>query len=105
MTMATMGPAKAVWDHAHQYYDIGVWRLIVECWHTLAILEALDQVEERTSTPFLLDAVAIDHFSRIVLAFPKGASLTGWWPLGYVWRGRSSTGRTRLYGCRKVRLG
>jgi hypothetical protein len=67
MTLASMGTAQAVLDHANQFYDTGAWYVIAECWDTLAILEELHQVEERTSTLFLLDAAAISHFSRVVL--------------------------------------
>jgi hypothetical protein len=40
--------------------------VIAECWDTLAILEELDQVEERTAQRFELDDAAISHFSGMI---------------------------------------
>jgi hypothetical protein len=64
--MANMAMAQAVLNHAHDYYDSGSWYVIAECWDTLAILEELDQVEERTAKPFDLDVTAISHFSEMI---------------------------------------
>ena len=64
--MANMGMAQAVLNHAHDYYDTGSWYVIAECWDTLAILEELDQHEERTAKPFDLDVAAISHFSQMI---------------------------------------
>jgi hypothetical protein len=69
--MANMAMAQAVLNHAHDYYDAGSWYVIAECWDTLAILEELDQQEERTAKPFALDVEAISHFSGIVHRSPK----------------------------------
>ena len=70
--MANMAMAQAVLNHAQDFYNTGSWYVISECWDTLAILDELDQVEERTSTPFLLDSAAIEHFAQVVLAAPEG---------------------------------
>ena len=64
--MANMAMAQAVLNHAHDYYDTGSWYVIAECWDTLAILEELDQVEERGSTRFEFDGAAIAHFSQMI---------------------------------------
>ena len=64
--MANMAMAQAVLNHAHDFYDTGSWYVIAECWDTLAILEELDQQEERTAQRFELDDAAISHFSQMV---------------------------------------
>ena len=64
--MANMAMAKAVLNHANDFYDTGSWYVIAECWDTLAILEELDQVEEHTAERFELDVAAISHFSEMV---------------------------------------
>ena len=65
-TMAKMAMAQAVLNHAQDYYDTGSWYVIAECWDTLAILEELDQVEEREATRFEFDGAAIAHFSQMI---------------------------------------
>jgi hypothetical protein len=64
--MASMAMAKAVLEHAHQFYDIDNWHVIAECWDAWAVLEELDQHEERAGTPFHLDAGAISHFAALI---------------------------------------
>ncbi len=64
--MASMAMAQAVLNHAHDYYDSGSWYVIAECWDTLAILEELDQQEERSAQRFELEVAAISHFSQII---------------------------------------
>jgi hypothetical protein len=63
--MASMAMARAVLEHADQFYDAG-WYVIAECWDTFAVLEELDQYEAETNTPFTLEAAAIGHFARMV---------------------------------------
>lgn len=64
--MASMAMAQAVLNHAHDYYDTGSWYVIAECWDTLAILEELDQQEDRSAQRFELEVAAISHFSQII---------------------------------------
>jgi hypothetical protein len=64
--MANMAMAKAVLEHAHQFYDVGAWCVIAECWDLWAVLEELDRVEEATQVPFELDASAVSHFAMII---------------------------------------
>ena len=64
--MAKIATAQAVLNHAQDYYDRGSWYVIAECWDTLAILEELDQVEERDAVTFDFDHAAIAHFSRMI---------------------------------------
>ncbi|MDZ4374627.1 MAG: hypothetical protein U1C74_24835 [Phenylobacterium sp.] len=60
--MTTMAMAQAVFQHAHDFYDTGSWYVVAECWDVLAIAEELDRQEERSATPFELEAAAIAHF-------------------------------------------
>jgi hypothetical protein len=69
--MANMTMAKAVLEHAHQFYDVGAWYVVAECWDLWAVLEELDRVEEATQVPFELEASAIGHFATII--DPKAA--------------------------------
>ena len=64
--MAKMAMAQAVLNHAQDYYDRGSWYVIAECWDTLAILEELDQVEERGEACFEFDGAAIAYFSEMI---------------------------------------
>jgi hypothetical protein len=64
--MANMAMAQAVLNHAHDFYDTGSWYVIAECWDTWAILEELDQQEERATKTFDLDVAAISHFSDMI---------------------------------------
>ena len=64
--MANEAMAKAVLDHAHEHYDVGAWYVVAECWDLWAVLEELDQHEQRTRTCFELDTGAIAHFAQIV---------------------------------------
>jgi len=64
--MAKMAMAQAVLNHAQDFYDTGSWYVIAECWDTLAILEELDQVEERGEARFEFDAAAIAYFSEMI---------------------------------------
>ena len=64
--MANEAMAKAVLDHAHQFYDIGAWYVVAECWDLWSVLEELDHYEARTRTLFEIDAGAIAHFASII---------------------------------------
>jgi len=64
--MATMTTAQAVLEHAHQFYDVGNWYLVAECWDLLAIAEELDRQENLTGQVFELDVAAIAHFAKII---------------------------------------
>jgi len=64
--MAKMAMAQAVLNHAQDFYDRGSWYVIAECWDALAILEELDQAEEREAAVFDFDTAAIAHFSRMI---------------------------------------
>ena len=66
--MANMAMAQAVLEHAHQFYDVGSWYVVAECWDVFSVLEELDQQEERTNTRFELDDGAISHFAQIIAA-------------------------------------
>jgi len=58
--------AKAVMEHANQFYDVGGWYVVAECWDVWSVLEELDRVEHETQRPFELDVAAIGHFAKIV---------------------------------------
>ena len=64
--MAREAMAKAVMEHAHQFYDVGGWYVVAECWDLWSVLEELDRAEDETQRPFELDAGAIAHFARII---------------------------------------
>lgn len=64
--MANEAMAQAVLVHAHQYYDVGNWYVVAECWDLWAVLEELDRQEVLTQSPFELEAAAIGHFARII---------------------------------------
>jgi len=64
--MAKETMAKAVLEHAHQFYDVGRWYVVAECWDLWSVLEELDRAEDETQRPFELDAAAIAYFARIV---------------------------------------
>jgi hypothetical protein len=68
--MANMAMAQAVLEHANQFYDVGGWYVVAECWDVFSVLEELDQVEERTNTRFELDIGAISHFAKIIAIDP-----------------------------------
>lgn len=64
--MASEAMAKAVLNHAHDFYDIGSWSVVAECWDLWSVQEALDQHEELTQTTFALEASAINHFAGLI---------------------------------------
>lgn len=64
--MASEAMAQAVLDHAHQFYDVGSWYVVAECWDLWAVLEELERQEDRMQTPFDLETGAIAHFARII---------------------------------------
>jgi hypothetical protein len=64
--MASLAMAQAVLEHAHQFYDVDNWYVVAECWDAWAVLEELDQHEEKTRTSFHLDAGAISHFATLM---------------------------------------
>jgi hypothetical protein len=64
--MATMAMAMGVLEHANQYYDLGGWYVIAECWDAWAVLEELDRQEAATNRPFELEAGAIGHFAAMI---------------------------------------
>jgi hypothetical protein len=69
-TMANMAMAQAVLEHANQFYDVGSWYVVAECWDVFSVLEELDQQEERTCVPFELEVSAISHFAKIIAIDP-----------------------------------
>ncbi len=64
--MANMAMAQAVLEHAHHLYDVGNWYVVAECWDAWAVLEELDQHEEKTHVPFDLETAAIAHFAAMI---------------------------------------
>ena len=64
--MANEAMAQAVLEHAHQFYDVGNWYVVAECWDLWEVLEELDRHEDLTQAPFELEAAAIGHFARII---------------------------------------
>lgn len=66
LIMATLTLAQAVLEHAHQFYDVGLWYVVAECWDVWAVLEELDRHEERAPCAFDLEAAAIAHFGRLI---------------------------------------
>ena len=64
--MASMAMAQAVLEHAHEFYDVGSWYVVAECWDLWAVLEELDRHEDITSRPFHLEAGAISHFAKLI---------------------------------------
>jgi hypothetical protein len=66
--MAKEAMAKAVLEHAHQFYDVGRWYVVAECWDVWSVLEELDRHEVETQTAFELDAGAIAHFAGFIAA-------------------------------------
>jgi hypothetical protein len=58
--------AQAVLEHAHQFYEVENWSVVAECWDAWAVLEELEQHEERTQTSFQLDTGAISHFAGLM---------------------------------------
>ncbi len=63
--MASMAMAQAVLEHAHQFYDVGTWYVVAECWDVWSVLEELDRQEDLTQSTFDLEASAIGHFAKI----------------------------------------
>ena len=53
-------------EHAHQFYDVGGWYVVAECWDVWSVLEELDRVEDETQTSFELDTGAIAHFAKLI---------------------------------------
>ena len=49
--MAYMAMAQAVLEHAHKFYDVDNWYVVAECWDAWAVLEELDQHEEKGFLP------------------------------------------------------
>ena len=66
MTMASMAVAQAVLQHAHDFYDVGNWYVVAECWDVLAINEELDRHEKAAQVSFDLEAAAIGHFAKMI---------------------------------------
>ena len=64
--MASMAMAQAVLVHAHEFYDVGGWYVVAECWDAWSVLEELDRQEASTRVPFEIDAAAISHFAQII---------------------------------------
>ena len=58
--------AQAVLEHAHQFYDVGSWYVVAECWDVWSVLEELDRQEDLSQEPFELEAAAIGHFANII---------------------------------------
>jgi hypothetical protein len=64
--MADMAMAEAVLEHANRFYDVDSWYVVAECWDAWAVLEELDQHEEKTQVPFRLETAAIAHFAQMM---------------------------------------
>ena len=64
--MASEAMAKAILNHAHDFYDVGSWYVVAECWDLWSVLEELDRHEEATKVRFELDDGAISHFASII---------------------------------------
>ena len=64
--MAREAMGRAVMEHANQFYDVGGWYVVAECWDVWWVLEELDRHEDETQRAFELDASAIAHFAKIV---------------------------------------
>ena len=64
--MAREAMGRAVMEHANQFYDVGGWYVVAECWDVWAVLEELDRQEDLTQAPFELEAAAIGHFAKII---------------------------------------
>jgi hypothetical protein len=64
--MASEAMAQAVLDHAHQFYDVGNWYVVAECWDLWSVLEELDRREVETQVPFHLEVGAISHFAALL---------------------------------------
>ena len=64
--MANMAMAQAVLEHAHQFYDVDNWYVVAECWDAWAVLEELEQHEEKTKISFQLESAAISHFAALM---------------------------------------
>ena len=70
MTMATLGMAFSVLEHAEHYSAVGRWQTVADLWTAEEILEELNSVEEASHTPFHLDAGAICHFDGLLHTHP-----------------------------------
>ncbi|MGI8841395.1 MAG: hypothetical protein ACR2F8_11540 [Caulobacteraceae bacterium] len=66
MTMATLGMAFSVLEHAEQFSAVGRWHAIADFWTAEEILEELTSFEETHRAPFLLDVAAICHFDTLL---------------------------------------
>ena len=71
MTMATLGMAFSVLEHAEHFSAIGRWHSVADLWTAEEILEELNSVEETNHTPFLLDTGAICHFDILLHGAPR----------------------------------
>ena len=60
--MASMAMAQAVLEHAHEFYDVGNWYVVAECWDLWSVQEELDRHEDSAKVPFGLETAAIAHF-------------------------------------------
>ena len=61
--MASMAMAQAVLEHANQFYDVGNWYVVAECWDVWSVQEELDRYEDDTQVAFNLETAAIAHFA------------------------------------------
>ena len=57
--MASEAMAKAVLDHAHEFYDVGNWYVVAECWDLWSVQEELERQEQASEAPFTLEIAAI----------------------------------------------
>ncbi len=71
MSMATLGMAFSVLEHAEQSGAVGRWQCVADLWTPEEILEELRSVEETTRTAFLLDVSAICHFDMLLHGEPQ----------------------------------
>lgn len=61
--MANMAMAQAVLEHANQFYDVGNWYVVAECWDVWSVQEELDRHEDSAKVAFDLETAAIAHFA------------------------------------------
>ena len=61
--MASMAMAQAVLEHANQFYDVGNWYVVAECWDVWSVQEELDRYEDDTQVAFNLETAASAHFA------------------------------------------
>jgi len=66
ISVATLGMAFSVLEHAEQSSAVGRWQCVADLWTPEEILEELRSVEDATRTAFVLDVSAICHFDMLL---------------------------------------